>query len=497
MLFNGALVRFYESSPELRRKSKSALTTDSVLRERIRQSEAYIRIDVLPKGSLLEFQLIITDSLPKVEKNEFPTLVTEKSRYAGFVIDISREDYDYRLENSLKRLFPNSNCSPIPNVKLNTKRNEDGYYYFGVGRTAILDASESYDFDSSPELLRFRWAQKNPNDDHKPVRENEIVPIDVSSKKQVLGFANKGEYHFGLTVSDGIADSKEEVIKIRVIDTPKLLAQSYYSLKSKGLFSNPRFRIPFSIILPEGETAKPNVFWVSETIHRSFLLRAAWGKPRITTLPPNAYEVNYLSQTTDSQSTTRHYEIVVKEEGSVADYQHEFHIAAESGKLLSDTLVITVDFQQRQLCFTGDFINFSFFGERDTVPTQKRVLAFRLGQRVHVYKEISFDFGKIIPLFEQDIEDSLDIFDTPRSFISFNCSYLSIPMYTCKRKTGIGVSCDYGKLFGFFPLTVGVIRYGHKNYSANVSSGFEFSPSWIPPIFLTWFVLGYLSLWAL
>jgi hypothetical protein len=487
------LIRFYESSPELRSKSESAKRADKLFLELIRQTDAYIRIDVLPKLPLLEFQFIITDSLPEVETGNFLMMVTNESRYRGFVIDISREEYHYQLENYLKRLFPNSNRPPIQIVKLNIEKNEDGYYYFGVGRTAILDATQSYDLDTPPEHLRFHWAQKNPNDDHKPVPENEIVPIDGSSKKQVLSFTNKGEYHIALTVSDGIADSKEEIIKIKVIDSPKLLAESYYSLKSKGLLSDCRFRIPFSIILPQGESAKPNIFWVSKTVHRSFLLQAIWGKPDIRTLSPNTYKVNYLSQTINSQSSTKYYEVVVEEEGAIADYQYEFHIAAQSSKLLSDTLQVRVDFQNRQCCFTGDFLNFSFFGHRDTVYTDKRVLAFRLGMRLHVYKETSLDFGKIIPLFEEDVEDSLDIFHTPDSYFSFNYSYLSIPIYLSKGKNGIGCSMDIGRLFGFFPLWIGITHYGHKNYSANVSSGFELSPSWTPPVFLGWWVLGFLS----
>lgn len=488
------LVRFYESSRELRKKSRSTLKADALFRELIGEADSYVRIDVLPKLSLLEFQLIITDSLPSVKKSEFPIIVTTESRYEGFVIDISREDYHYQLQNSLKRLFPKSNRPPIPRIKLNKEKNEDGYYYFALGRSAILDASESYDFDTPSEHLQFRWAQKNPASDVRPLPDNEIAPLDISSRKQVVSFSKKGEYHFALTVNDGIVDSRQEIIKIRVIDPPYLSAESQYSIKSNGLLSDQKFRIPFSISVKQGESAVPRILLASIRNPRPFLLQKILGKREPRTLDAARYEVNYLASTVNSNPERKDYEVVVQEQSAVGDYQYQFHIIAQNTKCVSDTLDIIVDFQDRDLRFTGTFINFGFFGERNGVATQKRVVGLCCGLRYYLYKDISLGLGKIVPLFEEDIEDSLDIFDTPDMYWALNWKYMSMPIYISHKKTGIGVSIDYGRLFGLFPLSLGGARYGHDHYSANVSTGFEARGSWLFPVFIVSSALFYLSI---
>jgi hypothetical protein len=487
------MVRFYESSPELRKKSEFGIRSDKLLTQLIRQSDCYIRIDVLPKLSLLEFQLIITDSLPVVRENEFPIIVTNESRYVCFIIDISKEDFRYQLENSLKSFFPNTNRPPVPVVKLSKEKNEDGHYYFAVGSTAILDATESYDIDTPSEQLQFRWSQRNPNSDYKALPANEIIPIDISLKKQVIRFSSTGEYHFVLTVNDGIVDSKEEIIKIKVIDPPYLYAEPHYSIKSKGMFSDHKFRVSLSMITEQGQNTKLKVLPVSITYSRPLLFQKFLGKPEARTLDAAQYEVNCLSRIVHSDIESRIYELVIKEQSPGADFQYGFHIMAENNKCVSDTLDIKVDFQGRDVRFRGALVNFGFFGKPDDVQNKKRVIGFCWGLRLYLYKTLSFDFGILEPLFEEDMVDSLDIFHTPDTYLGLNWQSIYIPIYISSGKTGIGVGLDFWEFSGLLPLSFEVVKYGNSYGSVNIVGSYKSQFQWFVPAFIAAMVLTGLS----
>lgn len=173
------LIRYYESGRELRRRSRWSIDRNDSLLNIINQANCYMRIDVLEKLPLLEFQVLISDSLPEIPTGEFRVLVTKLSRFTGFVIDISKDSYMLDFINSVKGLFPRCNRPPIVKVMLNKDAHEDGRYYFGVGREVVINASYSYDTDSDNNELQFSWRQLNPR--------GEEIPVAVQHKSDTEG----------------------------------------------------------------------------------------------------------------------------------------------------------------------------------------------------------------------------------------------------------------------------------------------------------------------
>jgi hypothetical protein len=309
-----------------------------------------------------------------------------------------------------------------------------------------------------------------------------MVPIDVSSKKQVLNFTSKGEYHFGLTVYDGIDNSTEEIIKIKVVDPPHLFSKSPYSFRSGGWFEQHRFNIPFSMTLQKGQTAEVKILPVSMIVNSLPLPGKIFLKPEYRTLDTSEYQVNYLSTIENSQTIILHYELVINEESRGLCFQYKFPTIAVNDKCVSDTLDIAVHIEDKLLNLRCDFINFRFegskiFGNKDTVSITKRVIAFRPSTRYYLYKGFSFDFGFVIPLFEEHLVDSLNIFNNPEGYYSLNYKLLSIPIYSSKNKYGVGAAFDFGHALAKFPLWVEWVHYPGYNSSC-VSTGFELPSSW-------------------
>lgn len=463
------LVRFYESAQQLKTPSKDALKGDSLVGAFVREGNTYIRIDVLPKPPLLEYQLVITDSLPPVKQNGYPVIISTESRYEGFVVDISRDDYRYQLENALKGLFPESNRPPTAVVKVSAEKQEDGYHYVGTGHTVVLDAAESYDPDTPPERLTFRWRQQSAGGELAPLTEREITALDPSSRKQTLAFQDTGEYHFALTVSDGITESDQKMIKIRAVEPPRLSSQRLHSMKSKGVLSDRKFHVPFSVELEQGDSAEVKVLRASLTWRRSPWTRWIRGEPQSRPLDPAKQQVRRLFTTGEGQRRISHYELVVEHKMTQDDWRYQFQVAAEDPRGTGDTLDVRVDFRSNDYCFAVDFVKFAFFGKKDTLPVDQRVLALRFGTKIHLYKGSYFEFGSIETLWEEDIEDSLDIFAIPHMYVELGSRALSVPIYFSSGRTG------FGGRFRLGPISLGVTRFGHKYLSIDVSVGSDLS----------------------
>lgn len=243
------LIRLYESPGMLRRKSDLSVKEDSATATLIRQCTSYIRIDVLTKLPLIEFQLIVSDSLPPTKSlNEYPTIINASSRYVGFIVDISRGEISTQLENSLKRIFPISNHPPNYIVKSNNPMRSNNTFYIIRGQRVFLDASQSYDYDTPWASLSYKWRQLNPAGTNLPLDPEEIVTIEQTGKRIEFVPRNSDAYCFALTITDGIASSKEVLYHVLVVPPPATFAVKVLNVKGTSLlFNKPEIRIPFAI----------------------------------------------------------------------------------------------------------------------------------------------------------------------------------------------------------------------------------------------------------
>ncbi|MFX0138484.1 MAG: hypothetical protein ACFFDN_32880 [Candidatus Hodarchaeota archaeon] len=474
------LVRFYESSPQLRRKSKFALQADESLTKFIKQADCYIRIDVLQKLSLLEFQLIITDSLPKIEFDKFPILVTHQSRYRGFIIDISQKDYLQQLEISLKKLFPISNRPPIPMVKLNKEPNLDGFYYFVQGRTITFDATDSYDLDSPWELLTFRWRQLNPDSNIKSLRDENILPINPFSNRQEIIFNNLGEYYFGLTVSDGIVQSEEKVIKIKVVKPPYFSGEFQHSILDIGFFSKNKFEIPFTINTPRPDISSPKLISIHNKLTTSLIFKKFEKEIEDT----NGVYIKFLSKKWDNFNNIQNYQLMKSKRGF--DGQYRFRLVAQTNKVNSDTISILVNYKKKRFHIRPNFMNISFYQVKEDNKTQieNRTLVFRPSCRFYITKDLNTEFGVVLPLFKEKNKNCLNIYRIPKNYFSIKYSawFLSYyfngnPLIFHNKNLGYGEGMQIR--IPFLPFSIEHIKYSHPEYhSINLNTEFEFRSDW-------------------
>jgi len=184
---------------------------------------------------------------------------------------------------------------------------------------------------------------------------------------------------------------------------------------------------------------------------------------------------------------------LVKEESDNLDYEYKFGISAQNEQNVSDTLDMTVLFKKRNICFRGEFTKFIFSGSRDTISIERKVYAFRPSARFYLYKEISIDFGFVLPVYKEDIIDSLNIFRIPSRYYSLNFSLFSIPIYKAGPKYGIGFANNWQYVFPKLPLSIEYARY--DDYSSYAISGsIELPSSWIAYIHLGFYFVGWI-LW--
>ncbi|MBN2396298.1 MAG: hypothetical protein JXC36_07540 [Candidatus Atribacteria bacterium] len=442
-----SLIKFYESDPQLRKNKEYVKEFNDSLAISIRNADCYIRINVLSKLPIIEFQLIITDSLPDFQPDEYSVLITNKSRYEGFIINITQSDYLMQFNNSVKKLFPFNNRPPILNISKNSLRHEDSLYYFIRGRTAVLDASESYDVDSPRESLIFQWRQLNPNYAHEKKGISELIPIDPFAAIQNIIFSHKGAYRFGISINDGINSSDEKFMLIKVIDPPTLDIQNYYKI-SPYIFQRRGFSIPIKISNPEPDNTTLKMLPIDFKYKSLLGNNLSHGNAEISldSLSKNSYQIN------------------VQNAMDIGEYV--FKLYAHSDKASSDTFQIKVDYKPRFLYFRPNIVAarqyFSMVDPQGAVylSPARLIINFRPSVSIYFNKIFYFDVGFMIPLYQEYAKIfQNDFFYNPSYYMSFNLWSMRLSIYFSHfslKTTGFGSGINWGAIFKNIPISMEV-----------------------------------------
>ena len=144
----------------------------------------------------------------------------------SFKIDIASEDYLIQLENGIKTLFDSTNFQPISKVSVLGFKDSPNTVHISITDTIIITGQHSKDEEIPPENLTFKWRQLlNKRDE--TLLMNKIIKLEKNGMTQTIFFSASGYYSIGLTVNDGIVDSKEDTLHIEVYDPIELFKSKY------------------------------------------------------------------------------------------------------------------------------------------------------------------------------------------------------------------------------------------------------------------------------
>ncbi|HEX2896447.1 MAG TPA: hypothetical protein VHP63_00160, partial [candidate division Zixibacteria bacterium] len=476
------LLRFYESEGRIKRKGQEAKEIDRELIRLFEDVNTYIRIDVLLKLHLLEFQLLITDSLPQVASSEYAILVTPLSRMEGFVIDISRQDFLKQLNNEVKKLFPKSNRPPIPIVKLNAELNSDSCYYFGIGREICIDASESYDMDNSQSDILYHWRQINPRGEALSIGSDEIIILQDNAPVQKIRIQNRGEYLFGVRVDDGISMSSEVVYKLSIQEVPINTAILEHKIVDKNIFKKGgTYKIPISVNSSKGHltnvsvvqvTAKPIAGPVSSFFRRNESRPVYFG-----TTHESISDIVWIK----SSSDTTYFEIVLGKDKLIRDYEYKFSVVSNDGYVKSDSTVVRLANENKNVTTNLSFFQSKYieFGKIDSVDERRRTaFDIRYSMRLYGGKDFYFEFGPHIRLWNNGLENP-HLFELPYFFIGCGYGNTKLTINFADSNIGIGTGLDFGFMLGLPSFGMHYTYYEDwQEYS--VFTSFNVHPEWSP-----------------
>ena len=151
----------FEFSSEALKKSEAEDTLTAQVRTKLRQHGKFLRVSINEIQELLEYQFVYHDNIPEVKSNESPLIVNrglDPTRHVSAFLNPRSPNFLIDLENTLKRVIPESNAPPLPVLEMTLDRDasqysidaflQDDIYYFTPYDTVYLDASGSVDSDT-------------------------------------------------------------------------------------------------------------------------------------------------------------------------------------------------------------------------------------------------------------------------------------------------------------------------------------------------------------
>lgn len=466
-------LRSLESYSRLRTKSSLARETDERLRNLISEADAYLRVDVLPRLPLMEFQLTITDSLSKSEHVNYRSLVSFTSRLEGFLVSVIDTNIEHMIFTAFQRVFPESNKKPVVVLKVQGADASKDALTVPVGRPILIDASHSYDPDSPSSNLKFEWKQESPTDSFAPVSREHFVRIAESTPAQSIVFPTVGEYVVAVFCDDGVTRSTTRRLRVSAVGALTITFESDLS----RTFSKRGMNKPVVVLVTSPDSTDCDVVVVGAELefHPSIPDRVAGMKIVKRTIDPGIFRVNRQTLT---RRGTQQFSISSK--GNLGSGVLTLHILAKNSRVESDTTLISIRARDLSATFEMTVLrsaNYNFPNERmegDTLDIA--VYSLRFGFHFQKSKNFGFGFGNFVH-WKDSWQDDTHHFRFNNFYVNVEYSYFGVYVVQAPPYTGVILSQDLGKLFfdrslafetGYFP------RWG--SYSIGVK--FHSSSSW-------------------
>ncbi|MBI5215741.1 MAG: hypothetical protein HY960_08305 [Ignavibacteriae bacterium] len=216
-----SVIDFYAGKTQYLDLSEKAKKEHENINKELKSYNSFLNIKVNQLNDLLEYQFFLYEVLPTDNKSELRVKsIRQPLQSKSIFINPSSPKYLSDIQNALKQLFPESDSRPIAVISLKGLPTvSNNVYFFGVGDTVNIEASNSIDFDTPRENLQFFWRQINDSGGVN-VPLDVLVPIDPHSIEQHFVVHKKVKYKLGLKIFDGVNESDEETIYIQSIDKP-------------------------------------------------------------------------------------------------------------------------------------------------------------------------------------------------------------------------------------------------------------------------------------
>jgi hypothetical protein len=246
-----SLIDYYSGTSTVLKLPDEARNVHDTIAQGLMEYDLFLKIKVHVLNELLEYQFMLYETIPAVETGRDLT-VQDLNRYhraRTVFIDPRQPDYLNDLKNTIKQIFPECNQPPIPVVKVNGRRNEGAVVHrFALGDTLVLDASLSIDRDSPRSAFSYEWRQIDTLG-RLNVSIHELVPLKQNSVIQKLEIDKPGDYMFGVKVSDGILYSREDTVRVKIVERPRLrlLKKELSHVSQQSILTSPRNRPPIYI----------------------------------------------------------------------------------------------------------------------------------------------------------------------------------------------------------------------------------------------------------
>jgi len=479
------LVRFYESESILRRRSTTSEKRDAELLKLVRSANTYIRIDVLQKLPLLEFQVYVTDSVPVGDSSLFPVLITDATRLEGFLVDISKPDHAEQLSDGLRRIFPQTNVPPTPIIRVMGAKCINDYWYIGVGRSLILDASASYDADGLRDSLEYRWTQLNPAGGSTAIVTERVVSLQAYKAQQVVVFPDTGEFCFGFVCCDGVTSSPEQIIRIRAVSPPRIRIESFY--EASTYFLDRRWvRIPFSVEKGASDSILVKVICAEKSMHPSLLGHIFHMESSKYILDSsNNYSIVTVPRPRPDSLMELSYRLSLLTSIS-NNYTYRIKLVAQDTYISSDTVAFEVSHRDKTRTFDIALQRCLFTPDSATGAGgvgSFSTLALRVGLVFNISKRWAYETGIINRLTTDKGTVHEQFANSFSAFFSINWESFSLEVCGRGNRTGYGASVDFLRFFSDASLAVGFLKYpdGWTQTSVRLGAGLD---STLPAVLL-------------
>jgi hypothetical protein len=184
-------------------------------------NDYFLSININKLESILEYQFYLYN-VKNLFTEQYDTLISlsnkniAKPDYStSFFINIAKNDYKDILRFQVAKMFPFTNEIPKAIIAAGTEAKKE--IFLDITDSVTLNGNYSNDFETPFDNLTFKWAVLD--------KENkQVEDILIQKNGSLLKFFGSkiGEYFVTLAVNDGIADSKEDIVKLVIANRPRI-----------------------------------------------------------------------------------------------------------------------------------------------------------------------------------------------------------------------------------------------------------------------------------
>lgn len=397
-----------------------------------------VRTNVL--GELVEFQFQLFNTANSSNMSD------ELIGVENFFINPKDSEYLNQIENGVKRLFKESNNSPIARLKIFGKNvvNNDTILV-PISTSIFLDGSSSFDIDSEKIFYTWRNLPKIGENFHTIYKINFLEGSPI----QNIILKDEGIYLFQLFVNDGVSDSETIKIFLKTCDQTRplnFINTDFISYSYRTL----RFPIPIrnnkaSYLIRAKKSDSIRVLIADrdlgskfvESLHKKNLFKYNLRNSRFN--EPNAIikEIEVYNDANNFLSDSINYFFAynMSNDSILSDYQlirHKHYIRSAFTISLNPTLTFILGYDFNETNSEGDIIF-------------KNNYAWALNLEGSVFITPKLEMGALIPVYSEGRVSIGNYSLKPNSSLSVFSNYYIQPIIDSRVEMFLGAEVGWSK----------------------------------------------------